>query len=42
MMLGSTQKIKWTQAGNQLTLLIPEKLRRQLPCKAAWAFKISY
>jgi alpha-L-fucosidase len=41
-MLGSAQKIKWAQAGNQLTLLIPEKLRWQLPCKAAWTFKISY
>ena len=35
-MLGVTQPLKWKQSGNEIIVTIPEKVRKNPPCKYAW------
>ncbi|RMD86870.1 MAG: alpha-L-fucosidase, partial [Calditrichaeota bacterium] len=39
-MLGSTLELPWKYAGTGIEISIPEQLRKNPPCKFAWAFKI--
>lgn len=41
-LLGSKASLKWEQKGDSVLLTVPARLRKQLPCKEAWAFRINY
>jgi alpha-L-fucosidase len=40
-LLGTGKELNWEKAGNGFIIDIPEKLRKNPPCKYAWAFEIS-
>jgi alpha-L-fucosidase len=40
-LLGAKGNLKWENTARGLRIFIPEKVRRELPCKLAWAVKIS-
>lgn len=39
-MLGSDKALTWKKMNKGFKIMIPEKLRNNLPCKEAWTFKI--
>ncbi len=39
-MLGKREKLEWEQIGNGFIVTIPEKWRKNPPCKNAWVIKI--
>jgi alpha-L-fucosidase len=41
-LIGSNIKLDWKVNDQEIILQIPGKIRRNPPCKYAWAFKISY
>ena len=40
-LLGVNKPLKWQKSGNGFYIEIPEKIRKNPPCKYAWAFEIS-
>ncbi len=40
-LLGSKTRLKWVKDGQGFKVLIPEKLRNNLPCNYAWSIKVS-
>jgi alpha-L-fucosidase len=39
--LGTKENLKWERVGAELSILIPESIRKNPPCEHAWVFKIS-
>lgn len=39
-MLGYDKRLKWQQEGNEVSISVPEAIRRQPPCRFAWAFRM--
>jgi len=40
-LLGSTSNLKWQNTEEGVKILVPEKIRKNLPCDLAWTVKIS-
>jgi alpha-L-fucosidase len=40
-LLGSPGNLKWKNTTEGINILVPEKIRKNLPCDLAWTFKIS-
>jgi alpha-L-fucosidase len=40
-LLGSKTRLKWKKTAKGFTVTIPEKLRKNPPCKSAWTIKVS-
>jgi alpha-L-fucosidase len=40
-LLGAKETLKWERKGNDISILIPDSLRKNPPCAYAWTFKIS-
>lgn len=40
-LLGSTQKLKWKKVNDGISVSIPASIRKAIPCKYAWTFRIS-
>jgi alpha-L-fucosidase len=40
-LLGSKENLKWENTAEGVKIMVPEKIRKKLPCELAWSFRIS-